>query len=476
MKIKKIALAVSALLISSGALAHGYIEAPQSRAYKCHLTKDANNPNCGQARYEPQSIEQRSGFPGGPLPLDGKLASGGIPSFSPLDRQSSNVWEKNVIKPGMNDFTWHHTAQHKTTNWRYYITKQNWDQNQPLTRDAFESTPFCQVDGQGEAPPILVTHQCDVPQHTGYQVIYGVWEIADTINSFYQVIDVNFSNDESIPSEWNNQLPGLVGGKNLQLGDKVVARFFDAQGEVLAKRTEMTIATKEQEDNNRWSYDLANQINNANSDIRVGVKDSQGNVNPAYGNNRAFVKKDSRLNRVVISYEEETPEITEDVNVSNVQATKIDNRQATLSFNAQVSGAVSFEGKVIDHHGSEKGYLKQDMQDSTQTFSVILKDVVPGHHMFKYFATNKQGVLIKQDVINLQLENAGDGNTGEYQYIFPENFKSYVAGTVVLQPKDGKTYQCKPFPYSGYCTQWASTETQFEPGVGSNWQDAWTLK
>jgi len=46
----------------------------------------------------------------------------------------------------------------------------------------------------------------------------------------------------------------------------------------------------------------------------------------------------------------------------------------------------------------------------------------------------------------------------------------------VLQPKDGKVYECKPFPYSGYCMQWNSASNNYEPGVGSNWQDAWVVK
>jgi predicted carbohydrate-binding protein with CBM5 and CBM33 domain len=37
---------------------------------------------------------------------------------------------------------------------------------------------------------------CNVPQRTGYQVIYAVWEIADTSNSFYQAIDVDFGSGE----------------------------------------------------------------------------------------------------------------------------------------------------------------------------------------------------------------------------------------------------------------------------------------
>jgi GH18 family chitinase len=46
----------------------------------------------------------------------------------------------------------------------------------------------------------------------------------------------------------------------------------------------------------------------------------------------------------------------------------------------------------------------------------------------------------------------------------------YVAGSVV--EKDGKQYECKPFPYSGWCNgaAWAYT-----PGTGAYWSDAWTL-
>ena len=106
-----------------------------------------------------------------------------------------------------------------------------------------------------------------------------------------------------------------------------------------------------------------------------------------------------------------------------------------------------------------------------------LTNVTPGHHMLKYYATNKAGTLFAQDVLDMMLEGeATSGDTGKSDFIFPDNLASYKAGTVVLQPKDGKTYECKPFPYSGYCKQYSSTSTQFEPGVGSDWKEAWILK
>jgi chitin-binding protein len=63
--------------------------------------------------------------------------------------------------------------------------------------------------------------------------------------------------------------------------------------------------------------------------------------------------------------------------------------------------------------------------------------------------------------------------TGGHDFVFPNGLKSYKAGTNVLA-RDGKTYTCKPFPYSGYCVQWSTSATQYEPGTGSHWQMAWT--
>jgi chitin-binding protein len=174
------------------------------------------------------------------LPPDGELASAGIANYSQLDKQSLNAWTKTPMTAGPHEFVWYHTAPHKTTNWRYYMTKQNWDPNKPLTRDQFELTPFCTINGNNQAPAMRQAMNCNVPERTGYQVIYGVWEIADTTNSFYQAIDVDFGNDGTVKpdetpavvSEWSTTLSGQIAGNNLNAGDKVIARFFDANGEV----------------------------------------------------------------------------------------------------------------------------------------------------------------------------------------------------------------------------------------------------
>ena len=62
-----------------------------------------------------------------------------------------------------------------------------------------------------------------------------------------------------------------------------------------------------------------------------------------------------------------------------------------------------------------------------------------------------------------------------FQFIFPIGLDRYTEGTVVYQPKDGKTYQCLEYPASGYCIQWSEGSNQYEPGVGQNWEMAWRV-
>lgn len=193
-----IAAAVFMMFMSEKVSAHGWVDSPGSRAILC---KNGQNTDCGAIIYEPQSLEAPKGFPAAG-PADGKIASaGGI--FPKLDEQSATRWTKVNMSPGTNTFTWKLTAAHATSSWKYYITKPNWNPNAALTRDSFDLTPFCSVDHGGTRPPNTYSDTCNVPQRTGYHVILAVWEIADTANAFYNVIDVNFGGSNPV----DNQAP-----------------------------------------------------------------------------------------------------------------------------------------------------------------------------------------------------------------------------------------------------------------------------
>ncbi|MWC29794.1 chitin-binding protein [Paenibacillus sp. MMS18-CY102] len=176
------------LAFAGKASAHGYIDSPASRTVLC---QQGANKNCGAIQYEPQSVEGQGGFPAAG-PADGQIAGAG--KYPELDAQTADRWKKVDMKGGENNFTWKFTANHATKEWKYYITKVGWDPNKPLTRDQLDSKPFCTVDGGNKQPSMTVTHKCNVPtDRTGYFLILSVWEIADTGNAFYQVIDVNLT-------------------------------------------------------------------------------------------------------------------------------------------------------------------------------------------------------------------------------------------------------------------------------------------
>ncbi|MCU5213011.1 lytic polysaccharide monooxygenase [Bacillus paranthracis] len=196
-KVKKVILSGGILLtglltfgFSEKASAHGYVESPASRSYLC---KQGVNVNCGSIQYEPQSVEGIGGFPqlG---PSDGQIAGAG--HFPALDVQTVDRWKKVTLNGGTNTFKWKLTAPHSTKEWKYYITKKDWNPNKPLTRSDLDLVPFYVKNDGGARPGTSVTHEANVPtDRNGYHLILAVWEIADTGNAFYQVIDVNLVNN-----------------------------------------------------------------------------------------------------------------------------------------------------------------------------------------------------------------------------------------------------------------------------------------
>lgn len=196
---KKLAplLAATGLIVAGGLVyadqadGHGYVQSPSSRA-----NLGAAN-NVGSVQYEPQSLEAPKGFPTAG-PADGKIASAGGMFGGILDEQTSSRWIKHDMVGGVNEITWYHTAPHRTTKWHYYITKKDWDPNSPLKRSDLEF--IGSFDGNGTQPTKTVTHKVNIPtDRSGYHVILAVWDIADTANAFYQVIDVNLKNGEAAP-------------------------------------------------------------------------------------------------------------------------------------------------------------------------------------------------------------------------------------------------------------------------------------
>ncbi|MDE0974639.1 MAG: lytic polysaccharide monooxygenase [Candidatus Nanopelagicales bacterium] len=179
-------VAMGSIALATPASAHGYMDEPKSRALLC---KEGANLNCGSVVYEPQSLEYLKGFPLSGPP-DGKIASANGQFGGLLDQQSSARWAKTDITSGPLLMDWTYTAPHSTDGWSYYMTKPGWDQNAPLARSGLEK--IATVTHDGSKAFTNPDHVIDIPANrNGYHVIFAVWDIADTVNAFYNVIDVN---------------------------------------------------------------------------------------------------------------------------------------------------------------------------------------------------------------------------------------------------------------------------------------------
>jgi chitin-binding protein len=188
-------------VVLPGGAKHGYVTTPASRAYWCAQNKPGSN--CGAIMYEPQSVEGPKGFPE-VGPPDGQLASGGHGKFAQLDSPNApdgKPWRATAVTAGAPfRFRWWLTQPHRTARWHYWITKDGWDTEKPLTRDSLEL--MAEIDW---GCPNNEAWRCNVPiadvhhfvylpsPKSGRHVILGIWDVSDTGNAFYQAVDVDFS-------------------------------------------------------------------------------------------------------------------------------------------------------------------------------------------------------------------------------------------------------------------------------------------
>ncbi|MCU1759054.1 N-acetylglucosamine-binding protein GbpA [Pseudomonas sp. 14P_8.1_Bac3] len=465
---------LSAMLASQTASAHGYLEVPPSRALLC---QKGLNTNCGGAQYEPQSVgETFKGFPAGvggapnQGPVDGKIPSGGHSLFSALDAQSATRWHLTEITNRNIDFQWHYTAVHPATKHEYFITRNGWNPNESLKRATFESTPFCTIDGGNQKPESGVKHNCNIPaDKSGQHVILAIWTVGDTDAAFYNATDVNIIAEAELPGGWSS-VGGIAPSTTLLVGDKVKARAFSANGESPQYSVEISIDSAEEGMPNNWAFKLAEKINQAHTLIRAGIRDENGNIEPVRGNNTLFAQKDSGVTRYEVQLDMKEDAAAR-MSVANQQAEYVlEKGLAKVDFGMISNRKMNVEATLFDEHNKPVGSTSAQVDSGATTLVVDVRSN-PGKHTLTLVGTTLDGRTTRQDTQVTTL--TGEGAGVEHDFVFPEGLSDYTAGTKVLQPKTNEVFECKPFPESGYCKQYAPTANGFEPGVGAHWHMAW---
>ncbi|MGS0740410.1 lytic polysaccharide monooxygenase auxiliary activity family 9 protein [Glaciimonas sp. GG7] len=206
---------------------HGRITTPETRslvATKLGLIGDwQNNEMEGGKNFPalmsgpfpvPYETDSASNAP----PADGTILSGGkddaraCVNFTDQEMRdklkalgkpdAAFTWPQiNVHAGQIFNVQWAYTAKHITRGYRWFITKDQWDPQQRITRAQLETTPFSE-DFYTEVPYYQhkekmvpkSEHNVVLPQgKKGHHVILLAWIVADTGAAFYQAFDVHFS-------------------------------------------------------------------------------------------------------------------------------------------------------------------------------------------------------------------------------------------------------------------------------------------
>ncbi|MDF3147493.1 lytic polysaccharide monooxygenase, partial [Streptomyces sp. T21Q-yed] len=193
-------LALTALA-TAPASAHGSMGDPVSRVSQCYA-EGPESPKSGackaavaaggtQALYDWNGI--RIGDAAGrhqELIPDGKLCSANSDAFKGLDLARAD-WPATSVGSGSYTFKYRVTAPHKGT-FKVYITKAGYDPTKPLAWDDLDLANPVATATDPAASGGFYTFSGTLPQRSGKQLLYAVWQRSDSPEAFYSCSDVTF--------------------------------------------------------------------------------------------------------------------------------------------------------------------------------------------------------------------------------------------------------------------------------------------
>ncbi|WP_037860572.1 lytic polysaccharide monooxygenase auxiliary activity family 9 protein [Streptomyces sp. NRRL S-340] len=193
-------LALTALA-AAPASAHGTMGGPVSRVFQCYAEgpesprsaacKAAVAAGGTQALYDWNGVRigDVNGRHQARIP-DGKLCSANDPEFKGLDLPRAD-WPATAVRGGAHTFEYRVTAQHRGT-FTVYITKPGYDPAKPPAwADLDLAHPVATVTDP-VASGGFYTFSGTLPQRTGKQLLYTVWQRSDSPEAFYSCSDVTF--------------------------------------------------------------------------------------------------------------------------------------------------------------------------------------------------------------------------------------------------------------------------------------------
>lgn len=277
--------ATFAVLAPAQSWAHGSMEVPISRVYRC-FNEGPEAPKTAACRavvaaggtqplYDWTEVNQfEANGHHKAIIADGKLCAGGRDKYVGLDLTRRD-WKTTKIAPdasGKFKFVFYATTPHATRYFRIYVTRDGWKPTDGLTWDNIQ---LLKTVNAPEARDNRYSMKVKLPKgKTGRHVVYAIWQRSDSMEAFYSCSDVEImARGAAAAAEpgWN-EAGRAIARNELPPGSTVSFRVFDpAGGDV--ERHVVKIAAGESPAP-QWPAALARKVN-AESDIfRIGVLDS----------------------------------------------------------------------------------------------------------------------------------------------------------------------------------------------------------
>ncbi|MEV0735856.1 lytic polysaccharide monooxygenase [Streptomyces sp. NPDC050549] len=188
-------------LAAAPAAAHGSMGDPVSRVAQCYAEGPENPKSAAcraavaaggtQALYDWNGI--RIGDANGrhqALIPDGKLCSANNEEFKGLDLARAD-WPATSVSSGSYTFKYRVTAPHKGT-FKVYLTKSGYDPSQPPAWADLDLEHPVATATDPVASGGFYTFSGTLPQRSGRQLLYAIWQRSDSPEAFYSCSDVSF--------------------------------------------------------------------------------------------------------------------------------------------------------------------------------------------------------------------------------------------------------------------------------------------
>lgn len=142
------------------------------------------------------------------------------------------------------------------------------------------------------------------------------------------------------------------------------------------------------------------------------------------------------------------------------------NGQVSIRFNVTTANPVQITA-TLEQNGRSHGTTSSKVNG---TSSLVLQgnNVTDGSYDVVITGlADGQKPVVQRFPVTLAEESGNGGNDGDYPAYAPNT--TYQAGDRVSNA--GGNFECKPWPYSGWC---GGSTSHYAPGTGSAWSDAWT--